>query len=162
MTSNQIQDILMIENASKPVQITNYSSVGFEADVLMITKSGMAYEYEVKTSRADFKKDFSKLSNHKIYSDKRPHLIKKRNYPKKPNYFYFACMEGLIKKTEIPVYAGLVYIMPDNTLKVIKKAPRLHAYKFPPGMIWNIASTLTNRIKYGCSYIRHKHQMKIL
>ena len=147
----------MIESYTKPIQITNYSGIGYEADVLMITKAGLAYEYEVKTSRADFKKDFSKSAKHEVYSDTRPHLIRRRNYPLKPNYFYYVCEENLIKLTEIPKYAGLIYITKDKKLKVIKKAPKLHTYKVPDPMIWNICSTLTARIKFGCSYIKHKH-----
>ena len=157
MNSKDIQDILMINNYSKPLQITNYSSIGFEADVLMITNAKLAYEYEIKISRSDFKKDFSKISKHKIYSDKKPHLVRNRNYPKKPNYFYYVCVEGLIKPSEIPIYAGLIYITKDEQIKEIKKAPKLHSYKFPDSMIWQIATTLTARIKFGCSYIKHKH-----
>ena len=157
MNSKDIQDVLMIDNYSKPLQITNYSGIGFEADVLMITKAKLVYEYEIKTSRADFKKDFTKISKHKIYSDKKPHLVKQRNYPKKPNYFYYVCVEGLIKVSEIPPYAGLIYITKEGYSKEIKKAPRLHSYKFPDSMVWQIATTLTARIKFGCSYIKHKH-----
>lgn len=157
MNSKDIQDVLMIDNYSKPLQITNYSGIGFEADVLMITKAKLVYEYEIKTSRADFKKDFTKISKHKIYSDKNPHLVKQRNYPKKPNYFYYVCVEGLIKVSEIPSYAGLIYITKKGLSKEIKKAPKLHSYKFPDSMVWQIATTLTARIKFGCSYIKHKH-----
>ena len=157
MTSKELQDVLMVEMYSKPIQITNYSGLGFEADVLMVTRAGMVYEYEIKTSRTDFKKDFSKVAKHRIYSDKRLHLVKIRNYPKKPNHFYYVCEEGLIKPSEIPKYAGLIYITKLGKVKVIKKAPKLHNYKFPDNMVWNIASTLTSRIKFGCSYIRHKH-----
>ena len=157
MNSKDIQDVLMIDNYSKPLQITNYSGIGFEADVLMITKAKLVYEYEIKTSKADFKKDFTKISKHKIYSDKNPHLVKQRNYPKKPNYFYYVCVEGLIKVSEIPSYAGLIYITKKGLSKEIKKAPKLHSYKFPDSMVWQIATTLTARIKFGCSYIKHKH-----
>ena len=37
MNCKEIQDILMIESYTKPIQITNYSGIGYEADVLMIT-----------------------------------------------------------------------------------------------------------------------------
>lgn len=147
----------MVEMYSKPIQVTNYNSLGFEADVLMVTKSRVVYEYEVKTSRADFKRDFSKVVKHRIYSDSRPHLVKSRNYPRKPNHFYYVCEENLIKLTEIPKYAGLIYITKEGKIKTVKKAPKLHSYKFPDNMVWNIASTLTARIKFGCSYIKHKH-----
>lgn len=157
MNSKQIQDLLMIFMDTKPIQITNYSGIGYEADVLMVTKARMVYEYEIKTSRADFKKDFSKISKHKIYSSDRPYMVKHRNYPKKPNHFYYVCTEGLIKPSEIPSYAGLIYISPEGFVRYIKKAPKLHNHKLPEGMIWNICSTLTARIKHGCSYIRFKH-----
>ena len=160
MNSKEIQDLLMIFMDSKPIQITNYSGLGHEADVLMVTKARMVYEYEIKTSRADFKKDFSKVRKHQIYSSDRPYLLKYRNYPLKPNHFYYVCVEGLIKPTEIPKYAGLIYITTEGFVHYIKKAPKLHSYKLPEEMIWNICSTLTARIKHGCSYIRHKHGNK--
>lgn len=160
MNSKEIQDVLMLYMDSKPIQITNYSGLGHEADVLMVTKARMVYEYEVKTSRADFKKDFSKVQKHKIYSSDRPYLVRARGYPMKPNHFYYVCAEGLIKPSEIPKYAGLIYITTEGFVHYIKKAPKLHSYKLPEGMIWNICSTLTARIKHGCSYIRHKHGIK--
>lgn len=160
MTSNEIQDILMIESYTKPIQITNYSGIAFEADVLMLTKSGMAYEYEVKTSRGDFKKDFTKLAKHKIYSNTKPDIIRGRKYPRRPNHFYYACKEGLIDVTEIPKYAGLIYVTKDKKLKIIKKAPKLHSHKFTNEMLWSICSAHTARTKFSSSYIRFKHGKK--
>lgn len=145
----------MSEFYTKPIQITNYSGIGYEADVLMVTKSGVVYEYEIKTSRADFKKDFTKVAKHKEYSSK---TVKrnKRGYPPKPNHFYYVCKEGLIKKEEVPPYAGLIYIKGDKPT-VVKKAPKLHKTKLPDLMVWNLAITLSTRIKYGCSWIRYKY-----
>ncbi len=55
------------------------------------------------------------------------HELKKTNYP---NKFSFAVPEGLISKDEIPDYAGLYYLMPDGTIKEIKRAKFLHKEKF--------------------------------
>ena len=60
---------------------------------------------------------------------------------KKPNYFYYAVPEGLIDKTEVPEYAGLVYVLPAGETRtrdgglcdgfyVVKKAPKLHNGKY--------------------------------
>lgn len=147
----------MVFMDTKPIQITNYSGLGYEADVLMVTNAGMTYEYEIKTSRADFKKDFSKVSKHKLYGNGKKTLPKYAKYPGKPNHFYYVCVENLIKPSEIPTYAGLIYITPEGFVHYIKKAPKLHGHKVTDKMIWSMCRTLTNRIKFGCSYIRHKH-----
>lgn len=39
-----------------------------------------------------------------------------------PNRFYYACPEGLIKKEDVPVYAGLIWVK-DGWAKIIKQAP---------------------------------------
>lgn len=46
-----------------------------------------------------------------------------------PNRFYYACPKDLIKKSEIPKYAGLYYIEKHNILTMIKQAPILHRIK---------------------------------
>lgn len=38
----------------------------FETDMLVLTKSGMAYGFEIKTSKSDLKKDFKKPQHTKI------------------------------------------------------------------------------------------------
>ena len=150
----------MTEMYTKPLQITNYSGIAFEADVLMVTKAGMVYEYEIKTSRSDFKKDFSKVGKHRAYSNKNIKTSKWRDYPKVPNHFYYVCVEGLIKPEEVPEYAGLIWVMSNKTLKLVKKAQKLHSYKITAQMVWNIATTLSARAKYGCSYLRYKQHGK--
>ncbi|MES2004320.1 MAG: hypothetical protein V4450_07350 [Bacteroidota bacterium] len=46
-----------------------------------------------------------------------------------PNRFYYACPEGLIKKTEIPHYAGLIYVRKPHDAYTEKEAPFLHKRK---------------------------------
>ena len=97
-----------------------------EADFLSINKSMFITEYEIKTSRSDFKADFRNKSNKHMRMDKG--LIKRTiycykngwqtemdengnsihkeiNVVSKPfvNYFYFACPEDLIKPEEVPI-----------------------------------------------------------
>ena len=60
---------------------------------------------------------------------------------KKPNFFYYAVPEGLIDETEVPEYAGLIYVLPEGEKKtrggewcdgfyIVKKAPKLHNEKY--------------------------------
>lgn len=44
-----------------------------------------------------------------------------------PNQLYFACPVGLIKETEIPDYAGLIYC--GESIQVVKRAPYMHKRK---------------------------------
>jgi len=69
----------------------------FECDVLEITKSMYAYEYEVKISVSDFKADKKKKG--------------KFDNPR-TNYFYYIVPKGLIDIDMLPDYAGLIYCEP--------------------------------------------------
>ena len=161
MKTTELQDAILIEfHKNKPLAITNYSYVtGFEADIIMVSPSGLATEYEVKTSRADFKKDFAKISKHKNLA--KPVLAKSRNtvaqYPNAPNYFYYVCEEGLLTVKDIPPYAGLIYVKENREVIVEKKAPRIHEHKLPEYMRLNIGRVLSIRTVFGSSYLRYKH-----
>jgi len=90
----------------------------WEMDIASLSKSGMLHEYEVKISRSDFiadkKKKATKFSHYEM-----------RNERTAPNYFYYVCPKGLIKKNEIPIYAGLYYYE-DNKVWMVKNAKRIH------------------------------------
>jgi hypothetical protein len=45
---------------------------------------------------------------------------------KVPNQFYFACPTDLVKKEEVPDYAGLIYVDEHGCASLIKKAPYMH------------------------------------
>lgn len=156
MRGVEIQDSILREYLTgKPLAITNYTGItGFEGDVMMVAKSGFVTEYEVKTSRADFKKDFSKIAKHKHLL--KPSLKLRRKYPLTPNYFYYVCIDGLIAKSEIPAYAGLIHIV-DGEPKIIVRAKRLHSMKLTPELKDRLGRTLSLRTVYGSSYLRHKH-----
>ena len=107
----------------KAIWAHNIYIYNYESDFIAITKSGVIYEYEIKVSRADFKRDFNK-AKHRAFTK----LILKSKLPSTnhANYFYFVCPYGLLSLTEIPIYAGLIYVYANGTCKTIKKARRLH------------------------------------
>lgn len=100
--------------------IPNVYLYAWECDFLRVTKSGYVFEYEVKVSLSDFKADFNKKSKHKRLQD---------NSSRKPNRFYYACPNDLIKPDEVPEYAGLIYCSSKFHPFVVKKAPMLHKVK---------------------------------
>lgn len=138
--------------STKKYVLENLYVFSWESDKLIETRSGLIYEFEIKVSKADFKNDFKKKNKHVILEGKETHIptfdglepkYKERyekNYLvshfKKPNYFYYAVPEGMIDKEDVPEYAGLIYVIPDdgefkfNYLKLVKMAPKLHDTKY--------------------------------
>ena len=106
----------------------------YECDILEITKAGYAYEYEVKTSRSDFKSDANKIWKsryHNTIISIKSDLIKQG---KRVNHFYYVCPANLIRVNEIPEYAGLIYVKTYEhsacvDYRIIKNAPKLSKEK---------------------------------
>ena len=104
-------------------------SNSWESDYLSLTNSGYFYEGEVKISKSDFKADFKK---------EKKHLILESNFNKTqtdnnlcPHYFFYAVPEGLIDVSEVPEYAGLIYMIDVYPYyKWVKKSPLLHKEKY--------------------------------
>jgi len=93
-----------------------------ESDVLLIRKSGITIDVEIKVSIQDFKCDLLK-PRHQHLLDRNKEFI--------ANHFYFACPEGVIPLELIPEYAGLYYVCKNGRIKTIKTAPKLHSFKHP-------------------------------
>jgi len=159
-TEEYIQDVLNRFFAiSTPKYIMeNLYVFRWESDKLIETRSGLIYEFEVKVSRSDFFNDFNKKDKHFVLEGKtgtvpsyddvkaRYWFVNDDNYRtdkyKRPNYFYYAVPEGLVKEEEVPDYAGLIYILPEDQDRkadgswcgegfyVVKKAPKLHDTKY--------------------------------
>jgi len=116
------------------ITIPNYRfSYGY-ADLISITRKLYVHEFEIKCTVPDFKRDFEKLK-HRFLGDKH-RSSKYYNLEGKekefPNYFWYATPEGLVNDAIIPEYAGFLEI-PDGayfginqSVKIIKKAPKLH------------------------------------
>lgn len=152
------------EPNSQKYNVDNLYIFDWESDKFIETRSGLTYEFEIKISRSDYKNDFkNKKDKHVILEGKEEFLPKyekildihkekwkeyyRTDSRKKPNYFYYAVPEGMIDVSEVPEYAGLVYILKpsddkyhwvDNEGKiywgkgfyVVKKAPKLHDAKY--------------------------------
>lgn len=129
MTEKEIIPIINRGILSAPKYTMNNLKVylGWESDCLYITQNMIAYEVEIKVSRSDFKRDFKKQKKHFALS-----RATKMHINNIPNYFYYACPDGLIKKEEVPEYAGLIYVYENTGMSFIKAAPKLHGEKFQP------------------------------
>lgn len=105
----------------------------FERDVISVSKSGMVCEFEIKTSRSDFKADLKKIKRYYTVADGNQQMTKfqfyqdKNNAKRLPNYFSYACPTDLIKLSEIPEQAGLYYVEGEEVTE-IRKPKRLHAH----------------------------------
>jgi hypothetical protein len=126
-----------------------FAAYSWESDVLSITRAGYVHEYEIKVSLADFKKDAGKTEKHEILktgsrptSDCEQRFIDKSipikwcNYDpatnrvigNRPNYFWYACPQGIIPLDDVPAHAGLIYLA-GSSYSIVKDAPLLHREK---------------------------------
>jgi len=134
-TEGSIQKVLSHFLTAPLYDVDNLYVFSWESDKLLKTRAGYFYEFEIKISRADYKNDFkNKKHKHAILGS-----CQTGDY-KKPNYFYYAVPEGMIDVSEVPEYAGLVYILDDSVLsfshiRIIKKAPLLHKEKYDDGQL---------------------------
>lgn len=120
----------------------------WETDFLVVQKSGYCYEIEIKISRSDFFNDFKKKNKHLILNEgifmkkkRRYHTdpeTKKRitehyhdptEWKFRPNKFYYCVPDGLIKKEDVPDYAGLMYVNSYGVVTTIKEPRFLHKEK---------------------------------
>lgn len=101
----------------------------YEGDFFGITRAMFVTEFEIKRSRSDYQCEFTvKTKKDKHYFLAQGKLV--------PNYFYFVCEKGLIKKEEVPEHVGLIYVEKYEWKKKINyqvttiiQAPRLHTKK---------------------------------
>lgn len=117
--------------SSHELLIPNYTPNGwYECDLYGITKAGFAVEFEIKCTRADFKKDTTKE-----YHDRRANTIENKHArlglgdARGPSRFFFVTPPGLIRQDEIPEWAGLLEVPTDRRCPRLhrrKEAPRLH------------------------------------
>ena len=124
MKTREIENIILKDLCDRgfPVFLPRFEMAGFsEADVFGINKNKYIYEYEIKTSKADFKADFKKTHKHRLLKERKAgqeYYIFKRGtktnekefHIRTPNRFFYACVPSLITPEQIPLYAGLIYI----------------------------------------------------
>lgn len=130
-----------IRSSEYDIIIPNFYYGIYEMDVFhMINPSRLINEYEIKTSRADFKKDFDKGNGNK-------HSMLYKGTCR-CNRFYYVVPEGLIKVQEVPEYAGLMYANIDHlycSITIVKTAPFIHKSKPEPYVFHHLAVQLARR-----------------
>ena len=142
MTSTDIQKILIVRYLNSNKYVCSNAFFGsIEMDFCLITQSRYFTEFEIKISRSDFFADKKKEEKHLLYSGK-----KDKGFI--PNRFYYVCPKGLIDKSEVPTYAGLLYVDGNYISSVEKLAPMLHKNQTPDWVY------LTLMDKYYFRYIQ--------
>ena len=125
MNSSHIQNVLTGLFSNYEYRLMNSYIFGWESDFFAISKSGYSVEVEVKISKGDFKADYKKTH----FSGKgKHHILTDKEHQNKPNKFYFACPEGLIKLDDIDDNYGLIHIH-GNYSTTIRDAKFLHKGK---------------------------------
>lgn len=93
-----------------------------ESDLITVTPAGLIHEFEIKTSKSDFNRDFQdKEFKHEVLEEGAPIDGKCT-----PNYFWFAMPKPLCEEVDVPEYAGKMCIGKGGC-EEIEKAPRRHS-----------------------------------
>lgn len=120
--ANDIQQTLNQKFPDHKYVLYNSFVFEWESDYLSVNENDYIYEFEIKVSLDDFKKDSLKKEKHI--------LLESKEFPRKmPNKFFYACPRGILPSISIPSYAGLVEIGITSSglqAEVIKMAPFLH------------------------------------
>lgn len=102
-------------------RIENAFIFSWECDFFCTNRDHYSFEFEVKISRSDFKNDLKKKKHEYLNSGIHP----LKAYL--PNRFYYAVPKGLVSVSEVPSYAGLIYV--DGFVSIEKRAPFIHKNK---------------------------------
>lgn len=130
MTEHQIQNHLYKWREKAGVKLIVPNTQVFEgiSDLICISKTDLAFDYEIKLTRSDFRADFKK-PKHEFLKDV-------RTFPRYAkfcaNYFAFVVPDNLIEVADVPKYAGLIYFKLAGKAALfteVRKPPRLHKNK---------------------------------
>lgn len=150
--TNNIEGAMVMylyEKRHSPIT-TRFKGMGLqECDVLSISNSNYIYEYEIKISRGDFKKDFTKKKHDHVINEKFTRKKKGEIQFNVCNYFSYVVPKGLISIDEVPEYAGLIYMNDDFTFDVIKKPKLLHKTKATSSFIRKVAHNLSCKLIFN-------------
>ena len=155
------------QRAAQVVLTNVFINDNFESDVVTIMPSRLWYEYEIKLTRSDFKKDFDKsvrrygrgtftdLRKHDLYAGTADWELRNGEQPIMiPRQFSFVCPRGLIAVDEVPAHAGLLEYDDENGKLVPVKRPPLNkaATRLGNHHIWSVAMKLS----YKAHSYRHE------
>jgi len=111
----------------------NWGLFHHECDLTILTKSGYAYEIEIKVSKADLLKDKKKHHQHR---------------DRKIKYLYFAIPAKLEKySSEIPLHAGILVVDKEGHVHEARKPiANMPLYVFTPAEFFQLARLGTMRV----------------
>lgn len=94
------------------ILIPNFFIGDWECDLFKLTKSGIFVEYEIKTSVADFKKDFEKGNKEYVVESQSSVKVNLKHdiikSGERCNRFFFVCPSEIVHKIDVPDYCGLI------------------------------------------------------
>ena len=127
--------------------VPNLSWFYGQADLISVTKARFSHEYEIKCSKADFKRDFKdKVRKHKALASGKGRI---------PNYFWFVTHFEKDNNIVIPKYAGHIRLTGNERgVILLKPAPRLHPKKLNKRYDEYVARGLM--IRYWTQRLREK------
>jgi len=125
----------------------------WESDLVVVTKKYYYIEYELKTSKPDFLRDFKKSSHgvlkHDHLKDGKNRIANFRTNPliPRPKYFYFVTPKGLVDPEDIPKHCGLLeFDKEEKSFVYVKGAPALkNPTKLDIKQIYNVALKCMSR-----------------
>lgn len=149
MTAKDIQRALCRDLFQQSFVLPNYTpSNWFECDVFEVTAAGFFREYEIKVSRNDFKNDAKKKKHVSPWVDQKfiefkgtKHKLLEARDVRGPVQFWFVVPRGLVRREEVPNWAGLIEAVEEkwedlgkehrhvSLVRDVKPAPRLHDAK---------------------------------
>lgn len=142
MTAKEVQKTLVgyrVTHLWSPLAVTaalnTNGVVGWECDLLVVHKSGWAWEVEIKVSVADFRRELKeKALKHKaLVEGKCLRKVFGKIVEYGPSYirqFYFAMPADVLEKVydEIPEWAGIIRVE-NNRARIERKGKNLPATK---------------------------------
>lgn len=163
-----IQTVMRYCDNDRDIIVPNLYVGFYEMDVAVITKSQIVYEYEVKISLSDYKRDFKKIK-HELMSGNKGQA----------NRFYFVVPKDMIGLGDVPAYAGLMYFeeYPKRDweewrkrpvyghLQIVKTAPFIHKQKPSSDFYSQLARKLSFRernLRSKIYFMEGEHERKIL
>lgn len=156
MTESELQDKLAAELIDRGHQyvVPNVSCWGrvWEADLVSVTQSGYAYEFEIKLTGSDFERDKEK-NRHLCLKDTYEDGLERRRVGtwrgRGPSRFFYVIGPDVDKsKIEVPDYAGLIDSSSHSRVLTGTKmtdAPRLHSNEVDDDVLEYLSRGLMHR-----------------
>jgi len=143
----------------------------WESDVIAVTQACYWHEYEIKTTVADFRKDFAKCEygqtrrvtrggrlKHDVYASSDEIQRRWGRQIPKPKTFSFVVPEGMLDAVEVPAHCGVLeykrsqgkrgWLIHDKSPAPTLKKPT----KLDKSQIFNLAWKLSARVNWAANY----------